>query len=179
METTIQTKKTAENGKQETELKQKITPFLWFDRQAEEAANFYTSVFKNSRVVSVTRYDEKSAQASGLPKDSVMTAEFELEGQRFVALNGGPHFKFTEAVSFVINCETQEEVDEFWNKLTEGGQESQCGWLIDKFGLSWQVVPTILPELFRIKDPEKSKRVTQAMLQMKKIDIEALKKAAE
>ncbi len=157
METTIQTKKTAENGKQETELKQKITPFLWFDRQAEEAANFYTSVFKNSRVVSVTRYDEKSAQASGLPKDSVMTAEFELEGQRFVALNGGPHFKFTEAVSFVINCETQEEVDE----------------------LSWQVVPTILPELFRIKDPEKSKRVTQAMLQMKKIDIEALKKAAE
>jgi predicted 3-demethylubiquinone-9 3-methyltransferase (glyoxalase superfamily) len=179
METTIRTKSLEENGKSAIDTKQKITPFLWFDSQAEEAANFYSSIFKNSRVISVTRYDEKSAQASGRPKDSAMTAEFELEGQRFVALNGGPHFKFTEAVSFVINCETQEEVDEFWNKLTEGGQESQCGWLKDKFGLSWQVVPTILPELFKTKDPQKAQSVSEALMKMKKIDIDALKKAAE
>jgi predicted 3-demethylubiquinone-9 3-methyltransferase (glyoxalase superfamily) len=155
---------------------QKITPFLWYDDKAEEAANFYVSTFKNSRVKKVTRYPEGSPG----PVGSVMTVEFELDEQEFVALNGGPHFKFTEAVSFVVNCETQEEVDYFWEKLTaDGGQESQCGWLKDKYGLSWQVVPTILPKLFEDKDPEKSKRVMQAMLQMKKIDIETLKRASE
>lgn len=158
---------------------QKITPFLWYDNNAEEAANYYVSVFKNSRVKNVTRYEEEGAKASGRPAGSVMTVEFELDGQDFTALNGGPHFKFTEAVSFVVNCETQEEVDYFWDKLLEGGTESQCGWLKDKYGLSWQVVPTILSKLFEGKDSEKSKRVMQAMLQMKKIDIEALKRAAE
>jgi predicted 3-demethylubiquinone-9 3-methyltransferase (glyoxalase superfamily) len=152
---------------------QKITPFLWFDNQAEEAANFYASVFNNSRVVSSTRYGE----AGPGPKGSAMTVEFELEGQRFVALNGGPLFKFTEAVSFVVNCTTQEEVDHFWEKLSEGGQEVQCGWLKDKYGLSWQVVPTILVELLQDKDPLKSQRVMKAMLQMKKIDIATLKRA--
>src|ERR1700694_3886342 len=155
---------------------QKITPFLWFDRKAEEAMNFYVSIFKNSKVVSVARYGE----AGPGPKGSAMTVAFELEGQKFVALNGGPHFKFTEAVSFVVNCETQEEVDYFWAKLTaDGGAESQCGWLKDKYGLSWQVVPTILPKLFQNKDPEKTHRVMKAMLQMKKIDIPTLKRAAE
>jgi len=148
---------------------QKITPFLWYDDKAEEAANFYTSIFKNSKVLSVTRYEEAGAQASGRPKGSAMTVEFELEGQKFVGLNGGPHFKFTEAVSFVVNCETQEEVDYFWEKLTaDGGAESQCGWLKDKYGLSWQIVPTILAELFKGKDAETSQRVMKAMLQMKK-----------
>jgi predicted 3-demethylubiquinone-9 3-methyltransferase (glyoxalase superfamily) len=156
-------------------IAQKITPFLWFDNKAEEAMNFYVSIFKNSKVLSVTRYGE----AAPGPKGTVMTAEFQLEGQEFVALNGGPHFKFTEAVSFVVNCETQEEVDYFWEKLLEGGQESQCGWLKDKYGLSWQVVPTILVELFQDKDPEKSQRVMKAMLQMKKIDIATLKHASE
>src|SRR6266404_5287087 len=137
---------------------QKITTFLWYDDKAEEAANFYASIFNNSRVVSVTRYSEAGAQAAGRPKGSAMTVEFELEGQKFVGLNGGPHFKFTEAVSFVVNCETQEEVDYFWEKLTaDGGAESQCGWLKDKYGLSWQVVPAILPELLQSKDAEKSK----------------------
>src|SRR2546421_7717519 len=146
---------------------QKITPFLWYDDKAEEAANFYVSIFKNSKVLSLTRYGE----AGPGPKGSVLTAAFELDGQKFVALNGGPHFKFTEAVSFVVNCETQEEVDYFWEKLTaDGGAESQCGWLKDKYGLSWQIVPTILPELFKNKDPEKTQRVMKAMLQMKKID---------
>jgi predicted 3-demethylubiquinone-9 3-methyltransferase (glyoxalase superfamily) len=154
---------------------QKITPFLWFDGQAEEAANFYVSVFKNSKIVSATRYGE----AGPGPKGSVMTVEFELEGQRFVGLNGGPNFKFTEAISFVVNCTSQEEVDHFWAKLSEGGQEVQCGWLKDKYGLSWQVVPTILVELMQDKDPVKSQRVMQAMLQMKKIDIAALKQAAD
>jgi len=154
---------------------QKITPFLWYDNQAEEAANFYVSIFKNSKVKKVARYPE----GSPAPVGSVMTVDFELDGQEFVGLNGGPNFKFTEAVSFVVNCETQEEVDYFWNRLLEGGTESQCGWLKDKYGLSWQVVPTILLELVKDKDPEKSKRVMQAMLQMKKIDIEALKRAAE
>ena len=158
---------------------QKITPFLWYDNQAEEAANYYVSVFKNSRVKNATRYDEAGAKASGRPAGSVMTVDFELDGQEFVGLNGGPHFKFTEAVSFVVNCETQEEVDYFWEKLSEGGAEVQCGWLKDKYGLSWQVVPTILSELLKNKDPEKAKRVVQAMLQMKKIDIEALNRAAE
>lgn len=160
-------------------IKQKITPFLWFDTQAEEAVNFYTSIFKNSKKGAVTRYDDAGAQAAGRPKGSVMTASFQLDGQEFVALNGGPQFKFTEAISFVVNCELQQEVDEFWQKLTDGGQESQCGWLKDKFGMSWQIVPTILPEMLADKDPEKSKRVMNAMLQMKKIDIPTLKKAAE
>ncbi len=160
-------------------IKQKIIPFLWFDNQAEEAVKFYTSIFKNSKIGKMARYDEEGAKASGMPKGTVMTASFELDGQQFVALNGGPQFKFTEAVSFVVNCETQEEVDMFWNKLTEGGEEVQCGWLKDKYGLSWQVVPTILSELLADKDPEKSKSVMQAMLQMKKIDIARLKQAAE
>jgi predicted 3-demethylubiquinone-9 3-methyltransferase (glyoxalase superfamily) len=160
-------------------IKQKITPFLWFDNQAEEAVNFYTSIFKNSKIGAISRYDEAGAKAAGRPKGSVMIASFQLDGQEFVALNGGPQFKFTEAISFVVNCESQEEVDEFWNKLTDGGQESQCGWLKDKFGLSWQIVPTILSELLAGKDSEKSQRVMQAMLQMKKIDISILKQAAE
>src|SRR5438105_4180284 len=156
---------------------QKITPFLWFDNQAEEAVNFYCSIFKNSKTGSVARYDEEGAKAAQRPKGSVMTAAFELEGQEFVALNGGPIFKFTEAISFVVNCETQEEVDYYWQKLSEGGEESVCGWLKDKFGLSWQVVPTILSKFLSDPDPQKSQRVMQAMLQMKKIDIPALQKA--
>jgi predicted 3-demethylubiquinone-9 3-methyltransferase (glyoxalase superfamily) len=158
-------------------MMQKITPFLWYDNQAEEAMNFYVSIFKNSRVGSVTRYEESGAKASGRPAGSVMTATFQLDGQDFIALNGGPHFKFTEAISFVINCESQEEVDYFWEKLTDGGSESQCGWLKDKFGLSWQVVPTVLPELFKNDDPEKTQRVMQAMLKMKKLDIQTLRDA--
>lgn len=159
---------------------QKITPFLWFDNQAEAAASFYVSLFKNSKIGDIARYDDAGAKAAGRPTESVMVVEFQLEGQEFVALNGGPHFKFTEAVSFVVNCETQEEVDEFWEKLTaDGGAESQCGWLKDKYGLSWQIVPTILPELLQDSDKAKAKRVMEAMLQMKKIDIKALKQAAD
>jgi predicted 3-demethylubiquinone-9 3-methyltransferase (glyoxalase superfamily) len=156
---------------------QKITPFLWYDDNAEEAANFYVSIFKNSKIGDIARYDEAAAKASGRPKGSVMVIDFELEGQKFVALNGGPHFKLTEAVSFVVNCETQQEVDYFWEKLSEGGEEVQCGWLKDKYGLSWQVTPTVLNEMLKDKDPEKSQRVMKAMLQMKKIDIPTLKKA--
>jgi len=157
---------------------QKITPFLWFDDQAEEAVKFYTSVFKNSKIGRILRYSEEAAKASGRPAGSVLTVEFEMEGQKFVALNGGPLFKFNESISFVVNCETQEEVDYFWEKLTaDGGQESQCGWLKDKFGLSWQVVPTVLIDMLHDKDSKKSERVTAAMLQMKKIDINKLKKA--
>src|SRR6266850_6274309 len=158
---------------------QKITPFLWFDNQAEDAAHFYVSIFKNSKIASVARYDEEGAKAAGRPKGSVMTVAFELDGQEFTALNGGPHFKFTEAISLVVNCETQEEVDHFWGRLSAGGQQVQCGWLKDRFGLSWQVVPTVLAEMLQDKDPEKSKRVMAAMLKMKKIDVEALKKAYE
>ena len=155
---------------------QKITPFLWFDTQAEEAAKFYASVFKNSKVISTTRYGE----AGPGPKGSVMTVEFDLEGQRFVGLNGGPQFKFSEAVSFFIRCETQEEVDYFWRELISGGGvESQCGWLKDRYGLSWQVVPTILIEFLQDKDPVKAQRVMKAMMQMKKIEIEPLKRAYE
>ena len=153
----------------------KITPFLWFDDKAEEAMSFYVSIFKNSKILSVARYGEAGPGLKG----TVMTAKFQLDGQEFVALNGGPHFKFTEAISFVIDCETQEEVDEYWERLSEGGTESQCGWLKDKYGLSWQVVPRILVELLQDKEPGKSQRVMKAMLQMKKIDIEALKQAAE
>ena len=154
---------------------QKITPFLWFDRQAEEAAGFYVSIFPNSRIVKVVRY---GAAGPG-PAGSAMTVEFQLEGQSFVALNGGPHFKFTEAISFVIDCRTQAEVDAYWEKLSAGGVPSQCGWLKDRFGLSWQVVPAVLPELLGDPDPEKSARVMKAMLTMKKLDIRALQKAHE
>ncbi len=154
---------------------QKISPFLWFDSNAEEAANFYVSIFKDSKILKIARYGE----AGPGPAGSVMVVNFQIEGQDFIALNGGPLFKFTEAVSFVINCQTQEEVDHYWNKLTAGGgQESQCGWLKDKYGLSWQVTPTILGELLSDKDQKKAQRVMQAMLQMKKIDIAALKRAA-
>ena len=159
---------------------QKITPFLWFDNQAEEAVRFYTSIFRNSKIVSITHYGEEGAMASGRPKGTVMTVAFELDGQEFIALNGGPRFKFTEAISFVVKCESQDEVDYFWGKLSEGGDEKaqQCGWLKDKYGVSWQIVPTVLRELLNDRDSEKSRRAMQAMLQMKKIDIEALKQAS-
>lgn len=158
---------------------QKISPFLWFDNQAEEAANFYVSIFKNSKIGNMTCYDAESAKASGKPEGSVMTVDFQLEGQDFIALNGGPQFKFTEAVSFSVDCKTQEEVDELWEKLSEGGEEGPCGWLKDKFGLSWQIVPTVLVEMLKDPDAEKAKRVTHALLQMKKLDIEKLKQAYE
>jgi predicted 3-demethylubiquinone-9 3-methyltransferase (glyoxalase superfamily) len=154
---------------------QKITPFLWFDTQAEEAANFYTAIFKNSKVKSIARYGD----AGPGPKGSVMTASFELNGQEFIALNAGPKFKFSPAISFVVNCETQEEVDYYWEKLSAGGRTDQCGWLTDKFGLSWQVVPTVLGQLMATKDPQKSQRVMQAMLQMTKLDIAKLQQAAD
>ena len=154
-----------------------ITPFLWFDDKAEEAANFYVTVFKNSKVGHISRYPESAEQAAGKPAGSVMTVDFQLDGQDFVGLNAGPHFKFTEAVSFVVNCETQEEVDEYWAKLSEGGAESQCGWLKDKYGLSWQITPIVLTEMMKDKDPEKADRVMAAMLKMKKIDIATLKQA--
>ena len=157
---------------------QKITPFLWFDNQAEEAAKFYTSVFKNSKIGRILRYDEASAKAAGGSVGSVLTIEFEIEGQKFTALNGGPQFKFNESVSFVVNCKTQEEVDYFWEKLTAGGgQESECGWLKDKFGLSWQVTPTVLIDMLNDKDPKKAERVMKAMMQMQKIEINKLKAA--
>ena len=159
---------------------QKITPFLWFDNQAEEAANLYVSLFKNSKITDASRYDEAGAKVSGRPAGSVMTISFELDGQQFTALNGGPIFKFTEAVSFQVDCETQEEVDRLWNKLTaDGGEEGQCGWLKDKFGLSWQIVPRALGEMLGDKDPAKAQRVMQAMLQMKKIDVPTLRRAYE
>jgi len=154
---------------------QKISTFLWFDNRAEEAANFYTSIFKDSKILSVARYPEGSPGPAG----SVMTVTFELEGKAFIALNGGPVFKFTEAISFFVNCETQEEVDVLWEKLTEGGEPGQCGWLKDKFGVSWQIVPTALGELLGAKDPAKSRSVVQAMLKMKKLDIQGLKQAYE
>jgi predicted 3-demethylubiquinone-9 3-methyltransferase (glyoxalase superfamily) len=152
---------------------QKITPFLWFDGKAEEAMNFYISIFKNSKVVTVSRFGD----AGPGPKGTVMTATFQLDGQNFVALNGGPHFTFTPAISFFVNCETQEEVDELWEKLSAGGEKGRCGWLKDKYGLSWQIVPTDLGKLLHDKDAAKAKRVTQAMLQMSKIDIQKLKQA--
>jgi predicted 3-demethylubiquinone-9 3-methyltransferase (glyoxalase superfamily) len=161
---------------------QKITPFLWFDHEAEDAVKFYTSIFKNSKVGRILRYGEEAAKISesGRPMGSVLTIEFELEGQKFVALNGGPQFKFNESVSFVVNCETQEEVDYFWDKLTaDGGEESECGWLKDKFGVSWQVTPTVLIDMLHDNDSGKSERAMHAMLQMKKIDIGRLKAAYE
>jgi predicted 3-demethylubiquinone-9 3-methyltransferase (glyoxalase superfamily) len=157
-------------------LSKRITPFLWFDNQAEEAMNFYVSIFPNSKVLGVTRYGETGPG----PKGTVMTANFLLDGQEFVALNGGPMFKFTEAISFVVNCETQEEVDRYWEKLLAGGgKPQQCGWLKDKFGLSWQIVPTILVELVQDENSEKTQRVMKAMMQMVKLDIAGLKRAAE
>ena len=153
----------------------RISPFLWFDTQAEEAARFYVSIFKNSKIVKIARYGE----AGPGPKGSVMTVAFELEGQEFIALNGGPQFKFTEAISFSVNCQTQKEVDEFWQKLSQGGEEGPCGWLKDKYGLSWQINPVVLGEMLSDPDPKKSKRVMEAMLKMKKISNEGLKRAYE
>jgi len=152
---------------------QKITPFLWFDGKAEEAANFYISIFKNSKIAQIVRYGE----AGPGPKGTVMTVAFELEGQKFVGLNGGPHYTFTPAISFYVDCETQAEVDELWEKLTAGGTDVQCGWLRDKFGVSWQIIPKALIELMQDKDPSKSQRVFKAMLQMKKIDVAGLQRA--
>ena len=154
---------------------QKITPFLWFDGNAEEAMSFYVSTFKNSKTVSVTRCGEGGPG----PKGSVMTGTFQIEGQEFFAINGGPQFTFSPAISFFVNCETQQEVDELWEKLSAGGEIQQCGWLKDKFGLSWQIVPSALGEMLADKDPEKSSRVMMAMLQMRKIDIKALREAYE
>jgi predicted 3-demethylubiquinone-9 3-methyltransferase (glyoxalase superfamily) len=156
-------------------IRQKITPFLWFDDKAEEGAKFYTSIFKDSQIGGITRYGEGGPG----PEGTAMTVTFRVDGQEFIALNGGPEFKFTEAISFLVNCETQEEVDELWNKLSEGGEEGQCGWLKDKYGLSWQIVPTVLGEMLQDKDPERAKRVMEAMLQMNKIDIRTLKQAYE
>ena len=154
---------------------QKITPFLWFNDKAEEAASFYTSIFKNSKTVSTIRYGE----AGPGPKGSVMSATFELDGQEFIGLNGGPHFTFSPAISFFIQCDTQEEVDHFWEKLSAGGKKDRCGWLTDKFGVTWQVVPTVLGRMLQDKDAEKSKRVMNAMLQMDKLDIKRLTDAYE
>ena len=156
---------------------QKITPFLWFDNQAEEAAKFYTSIFKNSKILNVSRYDEAGSKASGVPAGTAMTVAFELEGQEFNALNGGPMFKFSEAISFVVNCETQEEVDELWEKLSAHPESEQCGWLKDKYGLSWQIIPKALGQMLSDKDAQKSGRVMQAMLKMKKIDVKVLQDA--
>jgi len=156
---------------------QKITPFLWFDDKAEEAAIFYASIFKHSKIGNAVRYEDEGAKVSGRPKGSVMTVEFELEGQAFTAINGGPQFKFTPAISFVISCANQEEVDHFWDKLSEGGQKSQCGWLTDKFGVSWQVIPDQMVKMLKDKDAQKAKRVMEAMLKMNKIVIDELKRA--
>jgi predicted 3-demethylubiquinone-9 3-methyltransferase (glyoxalase superfamily) len=156
-------------------MQQKITPNLWFDTESEEAASFYTSIFKNSRIVSVAHYTEAGPRPAG----TVMTVEFELDGQRFVAINGGPQFKFDEAVSFQITCETQDEIDYYWDSLVEGGEEGPCGWLKDRYGLSWQVTPTGMEELFSDPDPERANRAMQAMLAMKKLDIAALQSAAD
>jgi len=158
---------------------QKITPFLWFDHQAEEAAKFYASIFKNSEIKGVNRYGEEGAKAAGRPRGSVMTVVFELECQEFIAINGGPVFTFSPAISFVVNCKTQEGVDELWEKLSEGGEKGQCGWLKDKYGVSWQIVPAVLGEMMQDKDPKKSENVMKALLQMGKIDIKTLKQAYE
>lgn len=158
---------------------QRITPFLWFDTQAEEAANFYVSIFKNSRIKGVARYDGEAARVAGRPEGSVMTVQLELDGQDFVALNGGPMFTFTEAVSFVVNCETQDEIDHFWKELSAAGQEIRCGWLKDRFGVSWQVVPAALGEMLQDRDPEKPKRVMAAIMKMSKLDIAGLRRAYE
>ena len=158
-------------------IMQKITPFLWFDNNAEEASKYYISIFKNSKIIDIVHYGESAAEASGRLKGTVMTVTFDLEGQQFMALNGGPVFKFSPAISFLINCETQEELDELWEKLSEGGEKEQCGWLKDKFGVSWQIVPNVLGEILQDRDAKKSERVMEALLQMKKIDIQGLRKA--
>jgi predicted 3-demethylubiquinone-9 3-methyltransferase (glyoxalase superfamily) len=156
---------------------QKITPCLWFDDKAEEAATFYVSVFKSAKLGHITRYGEAGAKVSGRPKGSVMTVTFEIEGQEFVALNGGPLFKFSEAISFMVKCHSQAEIDEMWSKLSEGGEEGPCGWLKDKYGLSWQIVVPAWNEMLRDKDSEKSERVMAAILQMSKPDIEQIDRA--
>jgi predicted 3-demethylubiquinone-9 3-methyltransferase (glyoxalase superfamily) len=161
---------------------QKVTPFLWFDAEAEEAAKFYVSVFsgagrRNSKILDIARYGEAGAKVSGRPKGSVMTVTFQLGDQEFIALNGGPVFKFTEAISFFVNCETQDEVDRLWERLSEGGEKGQCGWLKDRYGLSWQIVPAVLGEMLQDKDAAKSERVMNAMLQMNKLDAAGLRKA--
>ncbi len=156
-----------------------FTTCLWFDSDAEEAAKFYTSVFRNSKIAGITRYSEAAAKASGRPKGSVMTAKFQLDGQEFLGLNGGPVFQFSPAVSFIVNCATQEEIDELWEKLSEGGKTLQCGWLTDKYGVSWQIVPAVLGEMMQDKDPKKSGRVMEALLQMTKLDIKVLREAYE
>jgi predicted 3-demethylubiquinone-9 3-methyltransferase (glyoxalase superfamily) len=158
---------------------QRITPFLWFDRQAEEAADLYTSVFPGSRIVSTTRYGKTSAEVAGVPEGTVMTVAFQLDGQDFTALNGGPLYRFSEAISFVVHCRTQDEVDHYWARLCEGGDEKaqQCGWLKDRFGVSWQVVPTELGQLLGHPDPDKAQRAAQAMMQMKKLDLATLRAA--
>ena len=155
----------------------KITPCLWFDTQAEEAAKFYASVFKNSKIGKISRYGEEGFEVHGKKAGTVMTVEFELEGQKFLALNGGPHFKFNEAVSFQVHCETQQEIDHFWSELAKDGEEGPCGWLKDKFGLSWQVIPKALPEMLTDGNSETAQRVMRSMLQMRKIDIAALRRA--
>jgi predicted 3-demethylubiquinone-9 3-methyltransferase (glyoxalase superfamily) len=156
---------------------QKITPCLWFDTQAEEAARFYIAIFKNSKIGAISRYSKVGYEIHGKQPGSVMTVAFEIDGQAFLALNGGPNFKFNEAVSFQISCETQEEIDHFWNKLTEDGQEGPCGWLKDRYGVSWQIVPAVLPEMLMDPDAEKVERVTKAFLHMKKFDVAALERA--
>jgi predicted 3-demethylubiquinone-9 3-methyltransferase (glyoxalase superfamily) len=158
---------------------QKITPCLWFDDNAEEAVNFYTSIFKDSRITGASRYGEEGAKISGRPVGSVLTVTFELEGQAFMALNGGPLFQFTPAISFVANCKTQEEIDDLWEKLSEEGRIEQCGWLQDKFGVSWQIVPTAIAEMMHDQNPAKSSRMMAALLRMKKLDIAALRRAFE
>jgi predicted 3-demethylubiquinone-9 3-methyltransferase (glyoxalase superfamily) len=158
---------------------QKITPCLWFDTQAEDAANTYVSIFENSRILRTSHYGKEGHEIHGREAGSVMTVEFEIEGQGFVALNGGPHFKFNEAVSFQVHCETQDEIDYYWRKLAEGGEEGPCGWLKDRYGLSWQVVPKVLPDMLMDPNPEKVGRVTKAFLQMRKFDIAALQRAYE
>ena len=157
---------------------QKIMPCLWFDTQAEDAAKHYVAIFKNSKIGSITRYPNEGKEIHGKDAGTVMTVEFELEGQKFLGLNGGPQFKFDEAISFQVFCDTQDEIDYFWSRLTAGGSEGPCGWLKDKFGLSWQVVPAVLPELMRGANAEKSGRIMKAFMQMKKLDIAAIKRAA-
>lgn len=159
--------------------RQKITPFLWFDDQAEEAAKFYTSIFPQSKIEQITRYTKAPAEATGRPVGMVMTVQFQLAGQDFMALNGGPEYKFTEAISFMVNCDTQAELDHYWNALSAGGKEIQCGWLKDKFGLAWQIVPAKLGELFGKNDPARTQRVMQAVMSMVKLDIRKLEQAAE
>ena len=169
------------NSKDTIDYKQKICPFLWFSSQAEDAANFYVSIFKNSKIDDITRYGDEGFEIHHMKEGTVMTVEFQIEDQKFIALNGGPVFRFNEAISFQIMCDTQEDIDYYWNKLSEGGEQDaqQCGWLKDKYGLSWQVVPKLLPKLLKDKNAKKSQSVMLAMLQMKKIDVIELRKAYE